>query len=51
MAIEIGYISFVGDFRRDTRSKVELMTAGDFKKMVENPEMFLWIGTQIGEEK
>jgi hypothetical protein len=51
MAIEIGYMSFVGDSGKDTRRKVDLMTAGDFKKMVENADMFLWIGTQIGEEK
>jgi hypothetical protein len=36
---------------RDTRRKVDQITADDFKKLIENPEFALWIGIQIGEGK
>jgi hypothetical protein len=46
LAIAIDNVPF-GDSGKDTRSKVDRMTSEDFKKLVGNPEMALWIGTQI----
>lgn len=50
LAIRVDYQE-LQDANRDTRRKVDQITADDFRKLIENPEFALWIGTQIGEGK